>query len=394
MMEKQMRTGPELIRATRPFAQEDRLRSWWHFGSTLALLVGLLGVTCLELPWPLRFSFSVLASLVLLRLFVIYHDYLHGAILRGSWLADVAFRAIGLLMLAPASIWKQSHDHHHHHNGQYFAQNMGGVWLMTTDEYAKASRWQRLGYAAVRHPIIILLGYFTIFAYSLCLYHVLTRPRRHLDAAVALLLQAALITGLAIFAPAALVFTFLTPVLLAAALGAYLFYAQHNFPGARFPNRTNWDYTDAALHSSSYLRMNPVMHWFTGNIGYHHVHHLNARIPFYRLPEAMAGIEELQSPGTTSLHPRDIYVCLRLKLWDAEGNRLVSFREWREISLRGDKPAAAARQRKSTNNTPGADKTHDNRSIERQVPEADGEDSGPPAGPRSGQDAAPGRDMD
>jgi acyl-lipid omega-6 desaturase (Delta-12 desaturase) len=344
-MEKQTRTGPELIVATKPFAQENRLRSWWCVASTLVVLVGLLGVTCLDLPWLLRLPFSLLASLVIVRMFVIYHDYLHGAILRRSRLADVFFRAFGLLLLAPASIWKQSHDHHHHHNGQYFADNIGGVWLMTTDEYAQANRWQRLGYAAVRHPLIILLGYFTIFVYSMCLQNLMTKPLQHLDAAAALLLQAGLITGLAIFAPGPLVFTLLVPMLLADALGAYLFYAQHNFPGARFPNRANWDYAGAALHSSSCLRLSPVMHWFTGNIGYHHVHHLNARIPFYRLPEAMAGIEELQSPGTTSLHPRDIYRCLRLKLWDPERDRLVSFQEYREASLRADRTAAAVQQR-------------------------------------------------
>jgi omega-6 fatty acid desaturase (delta-12 desaturase) len=332
--QKQMRTGPELIRATKPFAQEHRGRSLWHFGSTLAALVGLPGVTCLDLPWFVRLPFSVLTGLVLVRMFVLYHDYLHGAILQRSWLAGGIFRAFGLLMLAPPSIWKQSHDHHHHNNGKYFAENMGAVWLLTTDEYAKADRWQRLGYAAVRHPFIILLGYVTIFLYSMCIHQLLTKPLQHLDAAAALLLHAALISALAVFAPGALVFTFLVPVILAGALGSYLFYAQHNFPGARFRDRENWDYVAAALHSSSYLRLDPVMHWFTGNIGYHHVHHLNARIPFYRLPEAMAGIEELQSPGTTSLHPLDVFRCLRLKLWDPERNCLVSFREFREASPR------------------------------------------------------------
>ena len=79
------------------------------------------------------------------------------------------------------------------------------------------------------------------------------------------------------------------------------------------------------MHSSSFIAMGPLMNWFTGNIGYHHVHHLNARIPFYRLREAMAALEELQSPGTTSLHPQDIAACLRLKLWDPEEKRLVGF---------------------------------------------------------------------
>jgi len=360
---KRTRTGPELIRATKPFAQEDRRRSWRHVASTLGLLLGLLSATCLNLPWLLRLSLSVLTGLLIVRMFVIYHDYLHGAILGRSWLAAVIFRAFGLLVLAPPSIWKQSHDHHHHHNGQYFADSMGEVWLMTTDEYAKASRRRRLAYAVVRHPLIILLGYFTTFLYSLCLHQLLTKPRQHLDAAVALLIHAGLITGLAVFAPAALVFTFLVPLLLADALGAYLFYAQHNFPGAQFRNRTDWDYATAALHSSSYLRMNPVMHWFTANIGYHHVHHMNARIPFYRLPEAMAGIEELQSPGTTSLHPCDVYRCLRLKLWDAERNCLISFKEYRDALGCGEKIVAAARQARGFDGAPAADRSHDHRSA-------------------------------
>ena len=119
---------------------------------------------------------------------------------------------------------------------------------------------------------------------------------------------------MAVFAPAALVFTFLVPVLLADGSGPDRSTCSTTFPTLRFPDCASWNYAGAVLRSSSYLRLNPLMHWFTGNIGYHHVHHLNARIPFYRLPEAMAGIEELQSPGTTSLRPRDVYRCLRLKL--------------------------------------------------------------------------------
>ena len=229
-----VRQGKELIRATKPFAQEQRGRSWWVFGSTLALLLFLLGVTCLDVHWLLRVPFSVLAGLVLVRMFVLYHDYLHGAILRRAWLADIILTAYGLLLLTPPSIWKRSHDHHHHHNGQYFGTTIGTFPLMTTDEFAKATRLQRLEYAVARHPLTILLSYFTIFLYRMCVYEVLTKPRQHLDAAAAVVLQAALITGLAIFAPAALVFTFLAPVLLAAALGAYLFYARTPFPGRRF----------------------------------------------------------------------------------------------------------------------------------------------------------------
>jgi omega-6 fatty acid desaturase (delta-12 desaturase) len=113
---------------------------------------------------------------------------------------------------------------------------------------------------------------------------------------------------------------------IAAALGAYLFYSQHNFPGMKLKERSDWDFVYAAIHSSSYTAMGPILRWFTGNIGYHHVHHLNAHIPFYRLPEAMASIRELQVMSPIRLSPRHIYRCFRLKLWDPEKDRMVSFR--------------------------------------------------------------------
>lgn len=323
--QRPMRAKRDLFRATKPFAREHRLLSWWHFASTLVILLGLLGITCLDVAWPVRLSASVFASLLLVRFFVIYHDYLHGAILRRAWLAEVIFTVFGIYIAAPRSVWKHSHDYHHHHNGQFFGAGHGTFPLMSTEDYARASAWQRIWYRSVRHPLTMLLGYVTIFLYSMCLHQVTRKPWQHYDAGLALLLHAAVITLLAIFAPGILLFTFLLPILLSAALGAYLFYAQHNFPAARFRNRGRWDYVAAALESSSYLRLNAVLHWFTGNIGYHHVHHLNARIPFYRLPEAMAAIAELRSVGTTSLHPLDIYRCLRLKLWDSRSNRLVPF---------------------------------------------------------------------
>ena len=123
-------------------------------------------------------------------------------------------------------------------------------------------------------------------------------------------------------------YAFLLPQIIAHALGAYLFYAQHNFPEAYVQPRESWTYVRAALESSSYMKFGPLMNYFTGNIGYHHVHHLNHRIPFYRLPEAMAAIPELQHPrGVTSLHPRDIIACFKLKLWDPEQGKLVGFPE-------------------------------------------------------------------
>ena len=113
------------------------------------------------------------------------------------------------------------------------------------------------------------------------------------------------------------------PHSIACAIGLYMFYAQHNFPGVSFSDAAGWTYEKAAMESSSFMRMNRIMAWFTANIGYHHIHHLNSRIPFYRLPEVLKTIPELQTPRTTSLNPMDIIRCLRLKVWDVESQRMV-----------------------------------------------------------------------
>jgi omega-6 fatty acid desaturase (delta-12 desaturase) len=321
-----MRTGSELVRATKPFAVEVRWRSWWHFWSTLAVLVGLLGVAGADLGWGWRLLGGALVGLVLVRMFIIYHDYQHGAILRGSRLAGILLWVYGLLLLTPSSIWRRTHHHHHSNNGRLEAAGIGSFPVMTTRAYARASRPRRLLYAMSRHPLTIVTGYLTVFLYGMCLYPLLLQPRKHADAALALAVHVVLVLALAAFAPALLLWTVAVPMFVATALGSYLFYAQHNFPGAKFQHGRNQDYTMAALAGSSYIPMNPLLRWFTGNIGYHHVHHLNPRIPFYRLPEAMAALKELQSPGRTTLSPFGVYRCLRLKLWDPDRQRLVSFR--------------------------------------------------------------------
>ena len=122
-------------------------------------------------------------------------------------------------------------------------------------------------------------------------------------------------------------FGFLLPFILVLALGSYLFYAQHNFPGVTFADKDGWTYADAALDSSSHMKMTPVMRWFLANIGYHHIHHLNPRIPFYRLPEVHRAIPELQHAKTTSLWPWDVVKCLRLKVWDPVQQRMIGRRE-------------------------------------------------------------------
>jgi omega-6 fatty acid desaturase (delta-12 desaturase) len=329
------RSSKDLLIASREFAEEQRGRSWFHLWTTLLALTAAVALACTPTFWPLQLVGSAAVALVLVRMFILYHDYEHGAILQNSRLARAIMTVVGWLLLSPPKTWKHAHDHHHQHNAQTFSKSLGTYPVMTTEDYARASRGQRFFYAIVRNPLTLLFGYATVFLWEICI-HTLVHDRRSIkDIGPALVLHAGLIVGMALLGGwPLLLFGLLLPVLMATAMGSYLFYAQHNFPSVKFASEENWDYTFAALHSSSFCRMSRVMHWFTGNIGYHHVHHLNARIPFYRLPAAMAAMPELQAPGETSLLPWDVLACLRLKLWDEEAGRMVSFGEARRARRR------------------------------------------------------------
>lgn len=319
-----MRTNKELLTATIPFAREIRWLSWWHLWSTFAVLGLLLLIVCSEIFWITRVPFSIFLGLVLVRFFVLYHDHQHGAILKGSAVAKLIMRGFGMSTLNPPSVWNRSHDHHHHNNQKSLIPNVGSFPLMTVEEYRQADRWGRLRYLAQRHAITIALGYITVFFLGMCMGPFLANPRRHLDAGLAMLCHAGILAWFGFDEIDDLWLAALLPCAIASAVGASLFFMQHNFPGARFRTGKDWDYTFAALNSSSYIKMDPISSWLTGNIGYHHVHHVNARIPFYRLPEAMSQIEELQSPPTISLSPSSILRCFRLSLWDSNRDQLVS----------------------------------------------------------------------
>ena len=315
----------ELIQASRRYAEETRWLSWWHLLTTVVLVGVGFAIAVADLPLWLRMIGSVATGLALVRLFIIYHDYQHGAILGDSPLAAGLMQCIGLLTLNPPSIWRRSQNHHHGNNAKIYGSQIGSFPVMTVDGYRTASRQDQLIYAASRHPLTIMMGYLTVFLYGMCVRSLLVSPTKHFDSAVALLLHVGLLVGLGLAGWDILLLGFIVPLLIGSALGAYLFYAQHNFPGVRLCGRSDWNFVSAALHSSSFMRMGPLMRWVAGNIGFHHVHHLNPQIPFYRLPEAMNGISALQAPIETSLGWADVRACFRLKLWDPAQDSMVPF---------------------------------------------------------------------
>ncbi|HKB92189.1 MAG TPA: fatty acid desaturase [Opitutaceae bacterium] len=322
-----IKSGKDLILATKPYAVDNAVTSWWCLLSTTALWIIAAAGTHWNFHFLPKLGCSIFAGLLFLRLFVIYHDQQHHAILPKSKLAEIFMRFFGIFALSPSSIWRSSHNHHHNHNSKIKGSHIGSFPIMTKEHYLKSSKGTQLTYLFIRHPLTILFGYVSMFIFGMCLRPFLSKPREHFDCLISLILHAGL--GIALtyfFGWGTLLLTLIIPSLLTYAIGSYLFYAQHNFRDVSFYDKAGWTYEKAALESSSYMKTGPIMAWFTGNIGYHHIHHLNAKIPFYRLKEVLKAIPELQRPKTTSLNPVEIVRCLRLKVWDVESQRMVGLR--------------------------------------------------------------------
>ena len=328
-----VRIGHELMKATAVFTEESAAKSWWYVGSTFTLMIATLIAAGMAPWWPVRILLSALGALFMVRAFITYHDYMHKAILRNSRIAWLLFRVYAGFALTPPNSWNKSHNYHHGNVGKISAASVGAFPVISTQMWRDASPSERSSYRFQRHPLVVVFGYITIFAYSICVLPLLRDPVKNWDSALSLIAHAGLIGILWVFGGFDVaLFAVLLPMSIASALGSYLFFAQHSFKRMHIISPEAWTYYRAALESSSYMRLNKIMQWFTGNIGYHHIHHLNVRIPFYRLPEAMAAIPELQSPVTTSLMPRDIIDCFQSCLWDEKSQRMVSYREANKLT--------------------------------------------------------------
>ncbi|MEM6789105.1 MAG: fatty acid desaturase [Myxococcota bacterium] len=320
--------GRQILRATRPFTKEQRNLSWFHLWSGFGLMSLGMVASAAPMPWWGRTLASVFVGLCMLKLFIVYHDYMHGALLRDSKVAKVVMHGFGMFILAPPKVWKRSHDYHHANTAKMVGSQIGSYPTMSTAMYDRLRPVRQLAYRVARHPATIAFGWLTVFLIGMCIKPFLTKPKENAEAGLAVLGYLALgVVVSALFGFDVYFYAILLSHIFAAAIGGYLFYAQHNFPGVEIRSRHDWTAVDAALHASSYMKMGRIMQWFSGNIGYHHIHHLNPAIPFYRLPEAMEAVPELNKEAETTLGVGDIVDCLKLKLWDKDEHQMVGYPE-------------------------------------------------------------------
>jgi omega-6 fatty acid desaturase (delta-12 desaturase) len=272
---------------------------------------------------------SVPAGGFLMRLFLIQHDCSHGSFFQRRYLNDWLGRALGILTFTPYDYWQRTHAMHHAGVGNLAQRGIGDVMTITVREYLARSPLQRLRYRLYRHPLIFLgVGP----AYLFLLQHRLPfglmrsgwRPWVSTMATNAGIL---LVVGgvMALIGVVPVLLIQIPTVLCAATAGVWLFYVQHQFEDTYWENDGDWAHPEASLKGSSHYVLPGILRWFSANIGVHHVHHLNSRIPFYRLPEVLRNHPELD--GVSRLSLVESFGCVRLALWDESRRRLVSFRD-------------------------------------------------------------------
>src|ERR1700722_4662426 len=283
---------------------------------------------------PLTIALMIVAAGFLIRTFVIFHDCAHGSLLpsrrANAWVGTV----LGMFVLTPFRRWRHEHAVHHATSGDLDRRGVGDVMTLTVVEYHSKPWRARLGYRLFRNPFV-MFGIGPIFAMIIGprIIGSDARPRLRNSVIFTDIVLAAAVTGLCfLIGWKDFLLVWLPPAMLAGSMGIWLFYVQHQFEDAYWQKANDWSYADAALMGSTYLKLPKVLQFFTGNIGLHHVHHLNARIPNYNLQQAHDSHPIFAQVPTIGI--QDGMRAVRLKLWDERSGKMVPFAQARHSSAR------------------------------------------------------------
>jgi omega-6 fatty acid desaturase (delta-12 desaturase) len=319
------------------YRQQDNLRGLREItvtASSFAVLWAATWLLALFSYW-LALLVAVPAAGFLVRLFLIQHDCGHGTLFTKRAVNDWAGRLLGVLTLTPYDYWRNSHAHHHASSGNLDRRGIGDIKLLTVREYVALGPWGRFGYRLYRHPLVMFgLGptYLFVFQHRIPIGALWGDRSAWISTLATNLAIAALLVLIAAglgWGPFLKVHVPIT--IMAASMGVWLFYVQHQFEETFWACPPDWSPQLAALQGSSYYDLPAPLRWLTANIGFHHLHHLSSKIPFYRLPTVLKEWPELEQVHRLTL--RESVNCVKLTLWDEQSRRLVSFRQARAVLL-------------------------------------------------------------
>ncbi|MCE4956481.1 fatty acid desaturase [Macrococcoides caseolyticum] len=319
-----------LRKAVKPYEKSEFQLSIIQICNTLVpyLLCVILGMMSYQIsPW-LSVIFGVIGAFFLVRSFIIFHDCCHGSFFKNKKWNDCLGNFTGFLTLFPYQQWRREHNIHHATSGNLDKKGVGDIWMMTIEEYEAADKKTQLAYRAYRHPFVMfILGPIYLLLIANRLNRKGARQKERMNTwlhniAIFIVYGAIIyIFGFGMFAA-----VFIPILFIGGMLGIWMFYIQHTFEESYFEENAEWDYVKAAVEGSSYYKLPKLLQWLTGNIGFHHVHHLSPRIPNYYLEKAHKETPPLQHATTITL--RTSLESIRYKLYDEKKKVFITFKEY------------------------------------------------------------------
>lgn len=319
----------ELRKQVAPYENSNTKTSILQIVNTVIPFLALwyFAYQSLTISYGLTLLLAAAAAGFMVRIFIIFHDCTHHSFFKNRTANKVVGTIAGVVTLFPYSQWGHEHAVHHATSSNLDKRGTGDIWVLTVDEYLAAPAWQKLAYRLYRNPFVMfVLGPIYVVLLKNRFNRKGARKKERLNTYLTNILIFG-ISGLLIWAIGWKAFLMVEgPIFfIAGMLGIWLFYVQHTFEDAYFEGDKDWEYVKAAVEGSSYYKLPKLLQWITGNIGYHHVHHLSPRVPNYKLEEAHNNTKPLQNVPTITLSTS--LTSLRFRLWDEKQKQFISFSE-------------------------------------------------------------------
>ena len=315
------------------YQQPSLARAIWQIVDTLVPYAAVWYLMYLSLAWSwwITAALVVLASLLHIRTFIIFHDCCHGSFFKSNTANNIVGFITGVITFTPYHHWRWEHNIHHASSGDLDHRGVGDIWTMTVKEYLQASRWKRFSYRIVRNPVV-LFGIAP--AYLFIIWQRFSMPKASARERMSVLLNNLALVGMAaalssVFGLGTYLLLQFAIIVVSGAMGVWMFYVQHQFEDVYWERDADWDYTEAALKGSSYYKLPRILQWFTGNIGFHHIHHLSPRIPNYYLERCHNATPLFQEVKPITL--LSSLKLINLRLWDEDNRKLVPWSHLDEI---------------------------------------------------------------
>jgi omega-6 fatty acid desaturase (delta-12 desaturase) len=322
------------------YQQPSRWRAVWQLVNTLVPYGALwyLMYVCAAVSYWLVAPLAILAGGFMVRLFIIHHDCGHGSFFKSHRANDVWGFITGILTFTPYQHWRWEHAAHHSTSGDLDRRGMGDIWTLTVQEYLECSCWKRFAYRLARNPgVLFVLAPLYMFLIKHRFPKAQSGRRERHSVYLTNLGILGLGAGLSlVFGLKAYLVIQLTAMAVAGSAGVWLFYVQHQFEGVYWQRHRQWDFLAAALQGSSFYKLPRLFQWFSGNIGFHHIHHLSPRIPNYNLERCHQAEPVFQKVPAVTLFAS--LKSFTFRLWDEKRHRLVGFGHLRSLR-RGNTPS-------------------------------------------------------